>query len=45
MRFRKRYEIEGGPAARRGEVVQELRWRRADDGWKIYSERDIRVIR
>jgi ketosteroid isomerase-like protein len=45
MRFRKRYEIEGGPAARRGEVVQELRWRRADGGWKIYSERDIRVIR
>lgn len=45
MRFRKRYEIEGGPAARRGEVVQELRWRRTDGGWKIYSERDIRVIR
>jgi ketosteroid isomerase-like protein len=45
MRFRKRYEIEGGPAARRGEVVQELRWRRADGGWKIYSERDIRVVR
>jgi ketosteroid isomerase-like protein len=45
MRFRKRYQIEGGPVARRGEVVQELRWRRADDGWKIYSERDIRVIR
>ena len=45
MRFRKRYEIEGGPAARRGEVVQELRWRRAGGGWKIYSERDIRVIR
>ena len=45
MRFRKRYEIEGGPASRRGEVVQELRWRRADGGWKIYSERDIRVIR
>lgn len=45
MRFRKRYEIEGGPVARRGEVVQELRWRNTDGGWKIYSERDIRVIR
>ncbi len=45
MRFRKSYRIEGGPAARRGEVVQELRWRRADSGWKIYSERDIRVVR
>ncbi|HKG11774.1 MAG TPA: nuclear transport factor 2 family protein [Pyrinomonadaceae bacterium] len=45
MRFRKRYRVEGGPAARSGEVVQELRWRRAGDGWKIYSERDIRVIR
>jgi ketosteroid isomerase-like protein len=44
MRFRKRYRVEGGPAARSGEVVQELRWRRADVGWKIYSERDIRVI-
>lgn len=45
MRFRKRYRVEGGAAARSGEVVQELRWRRAGDGWKIYSERDIRVIR
>jgi len=45
MRFRKRYRVEGGPAARSGEVVQELRWRRSDGGWKIYSERDIRVIR
>ena len=45
MRFRKRYHIEGGPSARSGEVVQELRWRRTDSGWKIYSERDIRVIR
>lgn len=45
MRFRKRYQIEGGPTARRGEVVQELRWRQTGAGWKIYSERDIRVIR
>jgi ketosteroid isomerase-like protein len=45
MRFRKRYRIEGGRQARRGEVIQELRWRNTNDGWKIYSERDIRVIR
>ena len=45
MRFRKRYHIEGGPRAGRGEVVQELRWRRTASGWKIYSERDVRVIR
>ncbi len=45
MRFRKRYRIEGGPQSGRGEVIQELRWRKTDGGWKIYSERDIRVIR
>src|SRR5215207_6993864 len=45
MRFRKRYRIDGGPRAGRGEVVQELRWRKTAAGWKIYSERDVRVIR
>lgn len=45
MRFRKRYRIEGGPQSGRGEVIQELRWRKTGRGWKIYSERDIRVIR
>ena len=45
MRFRKRYRIEGGLQSGRGEVIQELRWRKTDGGWKIYSERDIRVIR
>jgi hypothetical protein len=45
MRFRKRYEVRGGPQSGRGEVIQELRWRKTDRGWKIYSERDIRVIR
>ena len=45
MRFRKRYRIEGGPRGGRGEVVQELRWRKTSAGWKIYSERDVRVIR
>jgi len=45
MRFRKQYRIEAGRRSRRGEVVQELRWRRTPQGWKISSERDIRVIR
>lgn len=44
MRFRKKYNIEGGGQGRRGEVLQELRWRRTKDGWKIVSERDLRVI-
>jgi ketosteroid isomerase-like protein len=45
MRFRKQYEIANGAQSRRGEVVQELRWRRTPDGWKITSERDVRVLR
>jgi len=45
MRFRKRYRIEGGARSGQGEVVQELRWRKTVGGWKIYSERDVRVIR
>lgn len=45
MRFRKKYRIDNGSRSRRGEVVQELRWRRTTAGWKIFSERDIRVIR
>jgi ketosteroid isomerase-like protein len=45
MRFRKMYRIENGSRSQRGAVVQELRWQRAGGGWKIFSERDIRVIR
>ncbi|MFN2454441.1 MAG: hypothetical protein ABR577_09495 [Pyrinomonadaceae bacterium] len=46
MRFRKSYVIEGGEAGtRRGEVVQELRWQQTGAGWKIISERDVRVLR
>lgn len=43
MRFRKRYRIDGADS-RAGEVLQELRWRRTGTGWKIVSERDLRVI-
>ncbi|HEX8129001.1 MAG TPA: hypothetical protein VF527_07865 [Pyrinomonadaceae bacterium] len=45
MRFRKTYAIKGGGQTRRGEVIQELRWQLTPQGWKIYSERDVRVIR
>lgn len=45
MRFRKSYLIEGGGQNRSGEVVQELRWQLTPEGWKIFSERDVRVIR
>lgn len=44
MRFRKRYNIQGDGSARRGEVLQELRWRRSPGGWRIVSERDLRVL-
>lgn len=44
MRFRKKYSVVNGTRNQRGEVVQELRWQRTDAGWKIFSERDIRVI-
>ena len=44
MRFRKQYAIEGGGQERRGAVIQELRWRRTPFGWKITSERDLRVV-
>jgi predicted ATPase len=41
MIFRKQYVITGGSGAGRGFIMQELRWRRTRDGWKIYSERDL----
>jgi ketosteroid isomerase-like protein len=45
MRFRKQYGVENGGRTRSGEVMQEFRWRQTNDGWKISSERDVRVIR
>lgn len=45
MRFRKQYNVRNGARSRSGEVVQELRWQKAGGNWKIFSERDIRVIR
>ena len=45
MRFRKQYRIADRSRTRSGEVVQELRWQRSNGGWRIYSERDVKVIR
>ena len=44
MRFRKKYRVENNSRTRSGEVVQELRWQQTNRGWKIFSERDIKVI-
>ena len=44
MYFRKRYLIINERGEREGEVLQELRWKKHADGWKITSERDLRVL-
>jgi hypothetical protein len=45
MRYRKKYLVENGRQSRRGQVIQELRWERTGNEWRIFSERDIRVLR
>jgi len=45
MRFRKSYRIADRSRTKSGEVIQELRWQRTANGWRIFSERDVRVIR
>ncbi|HEX8495394.1 MAG TPA: hypothetical protein VF658_21455 [Pyrinomonadaceae bacterium] len=45
MRFRKQYVVKSGGSERYGEVLQELRWQRTDEGWRIVGERDVRVMR
>jgi serine/threonine protein kinase/ketosteroid isomerase-like protein len=44
MRFHKSWNF-NGDRPESGEVIQELRWRKTDSGWKIVSERDVEVIR
>jgi serine/threonine protein kinase/ketosteroid isomerase-like protein len=44
MTFRKSWNFRGAQNSS-GEVVQELRWVKTGEGWKIVSERDIGVIR
>ena len=45
MRFVKEYLITESSRTRRGAVIQELRWQYTSNGWRIFSERDVRVIR
>ena len=44
MRYRKKYRVENKRLSRRGEVIQELRWQRVGQQWRIFSERDIKVL-
>ena len=45
MRFRKQYVVKVGGSVHSGEVLQELRWERTDEGWRIIGERDVQEIR
>ena len=45
MRFIKEYKLSGRAGTKSGVVVPELRWQRSGNEWRIFSERDIRVIR
>jgi hypothetical protein len=45
MRFRKQYVINIGGSERYGDVVQELRWQRTDEGWRIIGERQLQETR
>ena len=45
MRFVKEYRVAESSRTRQGAVIQELRWQHTPNGWKIFSERDVRVIR
>ena len=44
MLFRKKYSIRTGQDNRNGEVLHELKWVKTNKGWKIVSERDLKVI-
>jgi ketosteroid isomerase-like protein len=45
MYFRKQYVMTGNGQERSGEVLQQLRWRRTGEDWKIVAERDAQVVR
>ncbi len=42
--FRKLFLIGYGGRTRTGAVIQEMIWSRTEQGWKINSERDVRVL-
>jgi len=45
MLFRKSYNRGAATQPQSGEVLQELIWQKTNRGWKIISERDLRVLR
>lgn len=45
VRFRKNYEIAYRTGTQSGAVLQELVLTKSSDGWRIVSERDLRVLR
>lgn len=45
MRFNKKYNVADKSKTRSGEVIQELRWQQSNGDWRIFSERDVKVIR
>lgn len=45
MSFRKSYSRGTGAQTDTGEVLQEIVWQKTNRGWKIISERDLRVLR
>jgi hypothetical protein len=44
MHFSKEYMMRVKERERHGKVLQQLRWQLTDEGWKIVSERDIKVL-
>jgi YD repeat-containing protein len=44
MSFSKEYFMRANGRDRRGKVIQQLRWQLTNEGWKIVSERDIKVL-
>jgi serine/threonine-protein kinase len=43
--FRKSYSRSEAAQSQSGEVLQEIIWQKTNRGWKIISERDLRVLR
>ncbi|HEY0081738.1 MAG TPA: hypothetical protein VGB61_03015, partial [Pyrinomonadaceae bacterium] len=43
--FRKSYNRSEASQSQSGEVLQEIVWQKTNRGWKIISERDLRVLR
>ncbi len=44
MNFNKAYFMRANGRTRQGRVIQQLRWQLTEEGWKIVSERDIKVL-